>query len=216
MLVNKDTKIFGSFAKKAGNNGCNMFNPAFEKLGINAIYRSFSVDNIEEAMISARILGFSGFAVTMPYKKEACKYVDVLTEEVQNTGALNTVVNKNGKLVAYNTDVKSAYRMLQTCRDEYNEKMYILGNGGYSAAVQYAAKTMGFDYDIINRDNWGKITNIKDTIIFNCTPVENLDEIIDKSNMFIDCSITSITGYALSRVQAEEQFYLYTSIRYRL
>ena len=216
MQVNKDTKIFGSFAKKAGNNGCNMFNPAFERLNINAIYRSFSVDNIEAAIISARILGFSGFAVTMPFKKEACKYVDILTEEVQNIGALNTVVNRQDKLVAYNTDFLAAQKMLRTYKHEYNDKMYILGNGGYSAAVQYAAKTLGLEYDIISRNDWGKITEIKDTIVYNCTPVENLEDIIDDSVTFIDCIVTTLLGYALSKIQAEEQFYLYTGQRTKL
>ena len=119
-------------------------------------------------------------------------------------------------MVAYNTDFIAAQKMLRTFKDQYNDKMYILGDGGYSAAVQYAAKTMGFEYDIINRDNWGKITEIKNTIVYNCTPVEKLDEIIDVSNLFIDCIVTSITGYALSKLQAEEQFFLYTGQRTKL
>ena len=73
--------------------------------------------------------------------------------------------------------------------------MYILGNGGYAAAVKFAAETMGLEYDIINRSNWNLIKDIRNTIVYNCTPVENLGEIIDDSVTFIDCIVTSITGY---------------------
>jgi len=212
MKINKDTKIFGSFAKKAGNNGCNMFNPAFEAHGINAIYRSFSVDNIEDAIKSAKVLGFSGFAVTMPFKKEAVKYMDTISSGVFETKALNTVIIEDGKLHGYNTDFIAAQTML--ARYDKSKDLYILGNGGYSAAVQYAAKTQNWNFHIITRSNWNKIEHIKNSIIYNCTPAENF--IFHESNDFISCLITLDTGYELSKIQAEEQFFLYTGKRVKL
>ena len=74
--INKDTEIYCSFAEKAGNTGCQMMNSAFYYYGLNKIYKSFSVSNIEDAVYSVRTLGIKGFAITMPYKVEGLKYVD--------------------------------------------------------------------------------------------------------------------------------------------
>ena len=46
-MINKDTKVYCSFAKTAGNLGCRLFNTAFNHHGINAIYKSFSVNDIK-------------------------------------------------------------------------------------------------------------------------------------------------------------------------
>ena len=68
--INKDTKLYGSFSIKAGNNGCKTFNACFDHYEMNAIYKSFSVTDIKDAVLSAKTLGFSGFAVSMPFKIE--------------------------------------------------------------------------------------------------------------------------------------------------
>ena len=86
-MINKDTEIYCSFAKKAGNTGCQMMNTAFYYYGLNKIYKSFSVDNIEDAVNSVRTLGIKGFAITMPYKIEVLNYVDVTDAAVSQIGA---------------------------------------------------------------------------------------------------------------------------------
>ena len=68
--INKDTEIYCSFAKKAGNTGCQMMNSAFYYYGLNKIYKSFSVDNIGLAVEAVETLDIKGFAITMPYKKK--------------------------------------------------------------------------------------------------------------------------------------------------
>ena len=71
--IDKDTEIYCSFAEKAGNTGCQMMNTAFFYYGLNKIYKSFSVNNIEEAVNSVRTLNIKGFAITMPYKVDVLK-----------------------------------------------------------------------------------------------------------------------------------------------
>ena len=51
-MINKDTEIYCSFAKTAGNTGCQMMNTAFYYYGLYKIYKSFSVNNIEDAVHS--------------------------------------------------------------------------------------------------------------------------------------------------------------------
>jgi len=211
MRVDKDTLIFGSFAKKAGNNGCKMFNAAFNYYRLNALYKSFSVDNIEDAVKSARILNFSGFAITMPFKKDVIKYVDELDDSVVEIGSANTVVNNNGILKAYNTDYMAAKEMLYDYfQNTPHHKLVILGDGGYSVSVQYSAILMGLDFKVVNRQNWNDINKIKNSVVFNCTSVSNID--IHESNDYIDCLITTETGKKLSLIQAGYQFKLYTGL----
>jgi shikimate dehydrogenase len=205
MIINKDTSIYGSFAKKAGNKGCILFNNAFEFYGINAIYKSFSVNDIMLAVEAARALDIKGFAVTMPYKIDVLKYVDSHSEEVDEIGAANTVTNKDGHLKAHNTDYLAAKTILL---ETPKKPLYILGDGGYSKAVQYAAKSIGLEYKIIKRSNWEDIGNVVDSTVYNCTPEESIK--VSYSNNFIDCLVNSDTGRRLGKIQAGHQFELYT------
>ncbi len=209
--INKDTEIYCSFAKEAGDTGCRMMNTAFYFYGLNKIYKSFSVDNIEKAVDSVRILGIKGFAITMPYKEEVLKYVDTTDVAVSQIGAANTVINEDGRLSAYNTDSYSALAYL----DLYDNRkpLYIIGDGGYAKAVKWASK--GFDVTQITRDNWDELFDIKDSIVYNCTPLDITDW-IHKSNDFINCLVTTQTGIDLATLQASKQFELYTGLDFPL
>ena len=133
--INKDTEIYCSFAVTAGNTGCQMMNSAFYYYGLNKIYKSFSVSNIEDAVKSVRTLGIKGFAITMPYKKQVLNCMgaqDSCADNVVEIGAANTILNDNGILTAYNTDYLAAKTVLGRCS---GSNLYILGSGGYSKAV---------------------------------------------------------------------------------
>ena len=211
LWVNKDTEIYCSFAEKAGNTGCQMMNTVFHWYGLNKIYKSFSVDNIEEAVNSVRTLDIKGFAITMPYKIEVLNYVDVTDAAVSQIGAANTVINEGGRLSAYNTDSYAAMAYL----DMYDNRkpLYIIGNGGYAKAVKWASNS--FNVNQITRDNWDELFDIKDSIVYNCTPVDITDW-IDKSNDFINCLVTTQTGIDLATLQASKQFELYTGLEFPL
>ena len=211
--INKDTEIYCSFAEKAGNTGCRMMNTAFHWYGLNKIYKSFSVDNIEDAVKSVRTLGIRGFAITMPYKIEVLNYVDVTDAAVSQIGAANTVINDGGRLSAYNTDSYAAMAYL----DMYDtrKKLYIVGDGGYSKAVNYSATKKGFTVEKVNRYNWYVLREIRSSIVYNCTPVD-ITNMVDESNDFINCLTSSHTGVKLATLQASKQFELYTGLEFPL
>jgi shikimate dehydrogenase len=211
--INKDTEVYCSFAKTAGNTGCQMMNTAFYYYGMNKIYKSFSVDNIKNAVNAVKALDIKGFAITMPYKIDVLEHVDILSDEVKEIGAANTVLNQNGILTAYNTDYNAAKFILDETYVELFKfmnypQLFILGDGGYSKAVQAAAKFIGLEPYMITRYNWSDIDKVKDGIIYNCTPVEGI--LVDDSNKFIDCLVTTKTGKRLAAMQASHQFKLYT------
>ena len=204
-MINKDTEIYCSFAKKAGNIGCQLFNSSFNYYGMDKIYKSFSVNNICDAVNAVKTLDIKGFAVTMPFKTDVLDYVDYMSNGVKTIGAANTIINNDGILTAYNTDYNAAKEVLNEC---LGIDLYILGDGGYSKAVKQAAKEIGHRPIIITRKNWNDIEDIKNSIIYNCTPLENIK--INNSNQFIDCIVSTETGRRLSWIQASHQFKLYT------
>ena len=206
-MIDKNTKLYCSFSLNPGNNGCTFFNNAFEKKNINAIYKSFYSNNIERSICAVKVLNISGFAISMPFKVDTLKYVDEISKEVKNIGACNTVVNQNGYLIAYNTD----YIAVKSYIENINcDMIYILGNGGFSKSVQYACKLINLKYEIIDRDNWYKINQLKNQLLFNATPI-NINSI---GNTIIDARPFAEDGKKIALRQSIEQFKIYTGIDY--
>lgn len=212
MNINKDTKIYCSFSSNPGNNGCIFFNNEFEKQKINAIYKSFYSIDAKKLVESVKHLNFSGFALSMPLKIDIMNYLDIIDPAAQEIGAVNTVINNNGILSGYNTDWLGVIKYFEYF--PHIDHLTILGDGGFSKAIQYACKKLFVDYNIIKRQNWKEIPNILSdelpstiNIIFNATPV---DVVCDK---LIDGRPFTEAGKNIANLQAKEQFYLYTGIR---
>ncbi len=197
-MINKDTKLFGSFSSNPGNNGCEFFNEKFLLNSEDAIYKSFYSNNIKKSIEAALTLGFSGFAVSMPFKSEILQYLDETDDSVKKIGACNTVIIKNNKLKGYNTDWKGVYKYLI----QHNVKsLSIYGNGGFSKSTQFACEVLEIPYEIITRKNWKQIPTYEYT--FNATPVD----IIHKN--LIDGRPHTNSGKKISRLQALEQYKIY-------
>jgi shikimate dehydrogenase len=209
MFINKDTKLYGSFARVAGSTGCAFHNAGFKKHNINAIYKSFSIKNIYEAIQCMKHLDIKGAGVTMPFKTDVIPFLDKVEQEALDVNACNTLLNDNGRIIGYNTDVKSVFDYLKPLG---LTQLIILGNGGYAKAVIRACRKLNIDTKSIVRENWQEIQDIKNHTVFNCTPVENIT--LDKSNRFIDCIATTPTGKVLADQQAMYQFKIYTGIDY--
>ena len=208
--INKDTKIYGSFSKKAGNKGCEFFNKVFAEHSINAIYKSFSINDIGQAFIAALTLKFSGFAVSMPFKKLAYELVDMADDDAIKCQSVNTIIiNDFDSVIGYNTDFYGAKKLLTPYRNNFST-IYILGNGGLSGAVQTASSDLGFEIKVITRDNWDEINKLKNSLIYNCTPLELK---LNESNCYIDCLIGTTGGDLLNKYQVHKQFELYTGIK---
>jgi shikimate 5-dehydrogenase len=203
-MINKDTKMYGSFSDNPGNNGCTFFNTAFERQKIDAIYKSFYGDDIVDIITSVKTLGFSGFALSMPFKRQIIKYLDSIDDAAKEIGAVNTVVIENGKLIGYNTDWIGVKNY---CLDAI-DTLTILGNGGFSKAVQYFCIQKGIPYTVITRKDWGEVYDLKG-YVFNATPIP-----VVTKGLLIDGRPTSSQGKTIATLQAKEQFKIYTGIDY--
>jgi shikimate 5-dehydrogenase len=201
--INKDTKVYGSFSSKPGNNGCIFFNKKFQENGINAIYKSFKTDNILSSIVAAKVLDFGGFAVSMPFKVEVLKHVNEVDFAAKVIGAANTIVNNNGFLKAYNTDWIGVYNYLSLLTKP--EQLYILGNGGFGKAVEYACIQLNIPCRFILRAEWDKVPNLEG-MVFNATPID-----VEVKGTLIDGRpFVEGQGRVIADLQAEEQYKIYT------
>jgi shikimate 5-dehydrogenase len=116
-------------------------------------------------------------------------------------------------MIGYNTDYYATEKILVSKLDKFKE-IFILGNGGLSNAVISKSKEMGFLVNNITRNNWGNLNLLKNSLIFNCTPVTNI--VFDNSNDFIDCIVGTDTGNLFHLNQAMKQFEIYTGIKYEV
>ena len=90
-----------------------------------------------------RARAFDGVNVTIPYKTDVIPYLDALSPLAKEVGAVNTVVNRNGKLYGDNTDVRGLVALIRRMRDDLSDlTVLILGTGGTSRAAIAAAKEL--------------------------------------------------------------------------
>ncbi len=117
-----------------------MHNAAFQELGLDYAYLAFRVsrERLGEAVAGIRALGFAGANVTIPHKIEVMKYLDEVDSLAQQIGAVNTIVNEDGKLVGYNTDGEGALQALSDSGIELKGKrVVLLGAGGAAHAIAF-------------------------------------------------------------------------------
>ena len=94
---------------------------------------------------------FDGINVTIPYKEKVIPYLDEIDPAAAQIGAVNTIVNTNGKLKGYNTDYNGFCEMLKgNGIDVKGKHVAIIGSGGVSKAVRTGITNMGGTYDLID------------------------------------------------------------------
>ena len=87
---------------------------------------------------------FKAINVTIPYKQDVIPYLDSIDEFALKIGAVNTIVNKNGKLLGYNTDFSGMCCLIENSKiDLKNKKVLILGSGGTSKTAFAVASYLG-------------------------------------------------------------------------
>ena len=89
---------------------------------------------------------FRAVNVTIPYKQAVMPYLDEISSTAREIGAVNTVVNRDGRLMGFNTDREGLTRLIRrVCPDIRGKKTLILGTGGTSKTALYTARKMGAD-----------------------------------------------------------------------
>ena len=111
-------------------------NSAFEATNTNGVYLAWEVDATElsETVANIRRYQMYGINLSMPYKEQVIPYLDQLSAEACLIGAVNTVVNREGTLIGYNTDGKGFFKSLPSFKIS-RKRVVLLGAGGAAKAI---------------------------------------------------------------------------------
>ena len=137
--VDGKTKLVGLLATPIGHSlSPQMHNLGYTLKDLNYAYMAFEVGNesLEKAVEGLKAIGVAGFNVSMPNKIEVLKYLDELDDSAKYARASNTVVNRDGKLIGYNTDGLGYVKNLQEHGIELNgKKVTLVGSGGAATSI---------------------------------------------------------------------------------
>lgn len=165
--------MYGLLGKKLGHS----FSKTIHEEFTNTKYELIETSNLDQFFQTAKIKGLN---VTIPYKNDVIPYLDKLSTEANEIGAVNTIISRNGKLLGYNTDYYGLEKTLQFYNiDVTNRTIVILGNGSTSRTILYYCKKNLAKKIIVlarnpkeNEYNFNDVDKYKEAdIVFNATPV---------------------------------------------
>ena len=133
-------------------------------MGLKYHYFLFDIEpaELKKAVESIKIMDITGVNVTIPYKSDVIEYLDEVDERVKKIGAVNTIVNENGKLVGYNTDVDGFDEMSYSKGITFKDKKVVLiGAGGAARAVLYYLKDQNVDQLYLTNRTLSKAETVK-------------------------------------------------------
>ena len=118
--------------------------------------------NVKEIIEDLRSQKIEGLNVTVPFKSEVIKFLDVLSDEAQITNSVNTIYKENDKLIGHNTDIAGFELAIRYTK--YNiekKKVLILGAGGVAPSIVYALKKLNASEIFISNRTLEKAEEIK-------------------------------------------------------
>lgn len=137
--ISGKTRLAGLYALPARHSFSPiMHTTAFQATGVDAVYLSFDVqtERLGESIQAIRDLEMLGVNLSMPHKMAAINYVDELSQAARLIGAINTIVNQDGKLIGHITDGIGCMKSLkQNGIEIIGKRMTILGAGGAATAI---------------------------------------------------------------------------------
>jgi len=145
-------------------------------------------EKLGEVVSELKADGVLGFNVTAPHKFNVMQYLDEISEDAKYFGSVNTVINKNGKLIGYNTDAEGFYEAL--CYrgiNPYGKHVLMLGAGGAAQPVSINLVSRCASLTVTNRTE-KRLLALKEHVK-NCTGLEIKTEIDrEKYDIIINCT----------------------------
>lgn len=177
------------------------FNEKFHNERIDAIYEMYEIPQIDSITgIIESTPNLRGLNVTIPYKQKIIEYLDELSDEARNIGAVNVVrvIHKDNKIFTkgYNSDVIGFMRSIEPLIEKHHKKALILGTGGASKAVEYGLQKLGLQTlkvsryerpDTIQYENVTPDIIHEYNVIVNCTPLGMYPHVDTCPDLLYDC-----------------------------
>lgn len=181
-------------------------NRAFEATNTNGVYLAWEVDATELAETVANIRRYQmyGINLSMPYKEQVIPYLDQLSEEACLIGAVNTVVNREGTLIGYNTDGKGFFKSLPSFKIS-RKKLVLLGAGGAAKAILAQAILDGVSQIsvFVRSSSMGKTRPYLEKIqnatefrvdLFALEDIQELQDSITKADLLVNATSVGMDG----------------------
>ncbi|MCF6148062.1 MAG: shikimate dehydrogenase [Candidatus Kuenenia sp.] len=195
---NKHTKVYGLIGNPVSHSISPVIhNTLFKEMGMNCVYVPFKVDEIDTFISEFKKLNILGYSVTIPHKESILHCLDDVDPIAGKIGAVNTVVNKNNRLVGYNTDLEAAITTLADVVNvsdpgligSYfkNKNVTIIGAGGVARTIAFGLKRYDSNITFVNRNtermkslarevgcsfaSMNNLQNLETDILINATPV---------------------------------------------
>ena len=184
--ITKDTRLCLSLSGRPGNTGTRFHNYLYDACGLDYVYKAFTTDDITAAVAGVRALQVRGAAVSMPWKEDVIALVDEMDPSAQVIESVNTIVNTDGHLKAYNTDYIAIVELLRANRVPPQLETVVLGSGGMAKATVAALRDEGFAAVTVVARNQATGTALaqkygfawapevgegRPDLVINCTPV---------------------------------------------
>lgn len=144
--------LCGSLSLHPVSTGAAMHLAGYAALGLPFTYVPFKVADLAGALGGMRALGIRGLGVSMPFKQAVIPLLDALAPLAARIGAVNTVVNDEGRLTGHNTDAVGAARAIEEALPLAGARVLLLGAGGAARAIAFAFVDRGADVCVANRD----------------------------------------------------------------
>lgn len=192
-----------------------LHNSAYKDLGFNTVLVKMENENIQVLVDRIRSLKIGLTAVTMPHKETIIPLLDELDPLAKEIGAVNTVINKDGRLYGYNTDIVGVEAALMDL-DLKGKKVLLIGAGGAAKAVAHLLHSKGVELFILNRSQHKAVALAQK---YGATVVDeiptDIDHIINATPQEIDCTFDlnyhrNQRGLKMFVIQGLEQTRLWT------
>jgi len=160
-----------------------MHNLSFRGLDIDGCYARYRLEDGSKLKETFFALGLKGINITVPHKEYAYNACDVLDPFAKKVGAVNTIVEKEGKLYGYNTDAPGFLKAISEFKAI--KTVLFLGAGGTAQSTSSILRDEGYEVTLLNRSE-GRLEKFKEkgfeTYTFNTFVPEAYDLVINMTS----------------------------------
>src|SRR6266404_3860032 len=180
--ISRATSIAGIIGSPVGHSASpSMHNRAFAELNLDFVYLPFEAQDLARffdrfILKATREIDWNlaGLSVTIPHKREVVSVLDEINETASKTGAVNTIVMKDDRLIGYNTDVQGAIEPLERVLPLAGARCAVIGAGGVARAVIYGLLERGARVQVFARSP-EKARELVDSFSVSVSPIDALE-----------------------------------------
>lgn len=187
-------KLFGVFGNPIlHSKSPSLYNSLFSKTHTDAYYTRVRVDKCEEVIQVIRSQNIIGANITTPFKECLIDLLDNLSNEAQQIGAVNTILNDNGQLKGFNTDYLGVVKSIEEAGiNIFGKRCLVLGAGGASRAAVFGLMNAGGEVFITNRTH-SKAVDVSNQQGCNAIQMDEVNELLPSIDIVVSTLLPNVS-----------------------